>query len=180
MQLEDYDYVPSVFESVAADSKPAAEAIRSQRLLNFVLDGLACLLLYYPVGYLVSAALYPFGADLFDVVQSPLQLWPAALALALLIAFTYYLVLETATQGRSLGKWITSTVATRDNGEPISVRDAAVRSLCRLIPFEPLSVLAGQPWHDSFSHTRVVRLSRAVSHEADTLPERSTNYDVKR
>ena len=36
--------------------------------------------------------------------------------------------------------------------------DAFMRSLCRLIPFDPLSAFAGHPWHDELSKTKVIKL----------------------
>ena len=174
----EYDYVPSVFDAAAAESGPPADATRAQRLVNFLMDGLVCALLWYPVGYLISAMLYRFGADLFSALNEPTAAWITAFVLLLVVAAGYHITVETATRGRSLGKWITGTIAVRDDGEPVTARDAAVRSLLRLIPLDPFSALAGRPWHDRFSKTRVVQRVKSFAPAGRALPDASANYDV--
>lgn len=69
----------------------------------------------------------------------------------------YYTVLEGGTNGRTLGKFITKTKVVKEDGSLITWKDALLRSLCRLVPFEPFSALGGQPWHDKWTKTIVVR-----------------------
>lgn len=180
MEPEEYNYVPSVFDAVAAVHGAPSEATRSQRFLNFLVDGLACVLLFYPVGSILSAVLYRFGADIFAAVRTPLRAWPAALGLFLLIAGAYYFVVETATRGRSLGKWLTGTEAVREDGGLLASRDVFRRSLLRLIPLDPISGLAGRIWHDRFSKTRVVQRRKTFAPVESQLPDASANYDVLR
>lgn len=69
----------------------------------------------------------------------------------------YYTLMEGALNGKTLGKFVTRSRAIRDDEEPLTWQDALIRSLCRLIPFEAFSFLAGpRGWHDSFSKTKVV------------------------
>ncbi len=77
-----------------------------------------------------------------------------------LLFLIYYTLMEGATQGKTVGKMITGTVAVRNDGEPFTFYDSMVRSLCRLIPFEPLSAFGGNPWHDKWTNTRVIRPAR--------------------
>jgi uncharacterized RDD family membrane protein YckC len=76
----------------------------------------------------------------------------------------YYVVLE-GLLGISIGKLATGTRVVDGHGRAPSLRTAFVRTLCRFIPFEPLS-LAFSPddrtrgWHDTLSRTCVVRRSR--------------------
>jgi uncharacterized RDD family membrane protein YckC len=72
----------------------------------------------------------------------------------------YYSLLETATNGRTIGKMVTGTKAIRVDGNEFSGQDAVLRSLCRLVPFEGLSALFGYPWHDKWTKTRVVKVQR--------------------
>ena len=69
----------------------------------------------------------------------------------------YYIVFEGATRGRSLGKLITGTVAIQEDGSPVTWNKALLRSLSRLVPFEPFSALGTAPWHDSWTGTQVVK-----------------------
>lgn len=74
-----------------------------------------------------------------------------------LTLFGYYTVMEGAFNGKTIGKFILRTKAVCEDGSPLTWEKAALRSLCRLIPFEPFSFLAStRGWHDSLSKTYVV------------------------
>jgi uncharacterized RDD family membrane protein YckC len=74
------------------------------------------------------------------------------------LLFVYYSLMETATSGRTIGKMVTGTKGIRVDGTEFSGKDAVLRSLCRLVPFEALSALLGYPWHDKWTKTRVVKI----------------------
>lgn len=70
----------------------------------------------------------------------------------------YYVVLEVLF-GRTLGKVLTGTRVVNSDGLALSIPAAVVRTLCRLIPLEPMSFSLGEAWwHDSISRTQVVRV----------------------
>jgi uncharacterized RDD family membrane protein YckC len=78
---------------------------------------------------------------------------------ALLVYVFYYFAFETLTGGKTIGKYLTGTRAVNRDGTRISTLAAFIRSICRFVPFEPISALGGpppQPWHDSWSKTVVV------------------------
>src|SRR4051812_31439077 len=58
----------------------------------------------------------------------------------------YYTLCESLFKGRTLGKLITGTRAVRTNNEPLRFKDAFLRSLNRIVPFEVFSGF-GRPWH---------------------------------
>ncbi len=68
------------------------------------------------------------------------------------------------------GKWITKTKVVKIDGTPLTFAAILLRTLCRIIPFEPFSFLFGggypRGWHDSLTGTAVV-------------PEEYTAEDVK-
>lgn len=69
----------------------------------------------------------------------------------------YYTLMEGALEGKSLGKFVTRSRAIRDDDTALTWKDALIRSLCRLIPFEAFSFLgSSRGWHDSISKTKVV------------------------
>ena len=68
-----------------------------------------------------------------------------------------YTLLEGAANGKTLGKLITGTRALREDGSKLSWKDAFLRSLCRIIPFEAFSAFGGNPWHDRWTNTIVVK-----------------------
>jgi uncharacterized RDD family membrane protein YckC len=76
--------------------------------------------------------------------------------IAIIISFTYYLVME-GLFARSIAKFITGTVVVDENGQKPDFATIFRRSLCRFIPFDAFTFLGGsRGWHDSISHTYVV------------------------
>lgn len=73
----------------------------------------------------------------------------------LLFYLLYYSVFETL-YGKSPAKFLTKTRVVDHRGETPGWLDICGRSLCRVIPFDALSFLFGQNWHDRFSKTSVV------------------------
>jgi uncharacterized RDD family membrane protein YckC len=69
----------------------------------------------------------------------------------------FYFILESTSQ-RTIGKLITQTKVVLENGEKPSLETIIIRSLCRIIPFEPFSFFGNIPrgWHDTISKTYVV------------------------
>ncbi len=77
-----------------------------------------------------------------------------------LLLVIYYTVMEGVTKGKTIGKLVTGTVAIRADGALFTFYDAMVRSLCRIVPFEPLTTFNGNPWHDKWTNTKVVKVRR--------------------
>jgi len=69
----------------------------------------------------------------------------------------YYTICEKAFKGKTLGKLITGTKAIRDDGKELSFKNALLRSLSRIVPFEPFSAFGGYPWHDSCTGTMGIK-----------------------
>lgn len=69
----------------------------------------------------------------------------------------FYTLIEGATKGRTLGKLITKTVAVSEDGAPLTWKTALWRSLTRIVPFEVFSSFGGYPWHDTWTHTKVIK-----------------------
>ena len=79
-----------------------------------------------------------------------------------IVFLAYYTILEGATKGKTIGKMITGCRAVKEDGSDITWTDALLRSLSRIVPFEPFSALGGQPWHDRWTKTLVVKKARPV------------------
>jgi len=73
------------------------------------------------------------------------------------IMISYFIFFESFTS-RSLAKYITGTIVVSEDGSKPDLRTITKRTLCRLIPFDPLSFFANDTrgWHDSISDTYVV------------------------
>ncbi len=77
--------------------------------------------------------------------------------LMLVIFVSYYTLFEKFTNGKTPGKFLTGTRAVRSDGSPLTLNNALLRSVSRMVPFEPLSALGGCPWHDNWSNTKVIK-----------------------
>ena len=78
--------------------------------------------------------------------------------ISVLITIFYYYLMEFYNNGRTIGKYITGTMAVSLSGEMSSIQ-IWKRTLSRLIPFDALSFFGENGWHDSWSDTRVVKIS---------------------
>lgn len=86
------------------------------------------------------------------------EFYTAALLVGILNYVVYYTFCEKVFRGYTLGKLISGTRAIREDGTELTFKDALLRSLCRLVPFEPLSIWFGEGlWHDRWTKTMVIR-----------------------
>jgi uncharacterized RDD family membrane protein YckC len=114
------------------------------RFANYVID----LLIFYILSVITGVVLASFIANAGT---------PLTYLISYILYVSYFTFIEGATNGRSVGKLITRSKAVKENGTPITWNDALMRSLSRIVPFEPFSAFGGQPWHDRWSHTKVVK-----------------------
>lgn len=123
-------------------------ASQGRRFANYLLDVIGYYVIMFSLGIVLTLA----GV----VNQSTPQ--GVFLLLALVVQVLYYTFFE-ALLFRTPGKMITGTrVMTRDGDNP-TFRMAFLRSLSRLVPFEPFSFLGhlNAGWHDQWTGTCVVR-----------------------
>ena len=136
------------------------EASTTQRFLNYLID---TLLMRYGLSWATTYLLVSFflasspktAYALFGEEGSPLL---ATYLIAILNHLVYYTIAEKAFRGHTLGKLITGTRVIREDGEELTFKDALLRSLCRLVPFEGLSIWFGLGlWHDVWTKTKVIQ-----------------------
>lgn len=130
-------------------------ATLGQRFLNFIIDLIAFYLLAFVAGIIAGA----IGVAIQSEADQPL---PASFQLLFLFSFLgvylfYYTLLEGA-KGKTLGKMLTKTKAVQVDGSPLGYKKAFVRTLCRLVPFEFISVFfGGLMWHDQWTYSMTVQ-----------------------
>jgi len=138
-----------IFDDIQeADYRPLAD--KGKRLANYLLDIIFAIIFAFVIIFgfmLLVALLMPSSYESFEDFSTPL---------AYLGIYLYYAIFEGANKGRTLGKLITGTQAIREDGANLTFQDAALRSLCRLVPFEAFSGLGDAPWHDAWTKTKVV------------------------
>lgn len=137
------------------------QATQGQRFLNWLIDNL---LMRFGLSYLSGTAVGYLMANLFPeytmrVIYSEdrSDLILIGIIVVILNYIVYYTFCEKVFKGYTLGKLLTGTRAIRDNGQELSLRDAFLRTVSRLVPFEVFSGFGDRPWHDSWTKTTVVK-----------------------
>jgi uncharacterized RDD family membrane protein YckC len=134
-------------------------ATQGQRFANFLIDNL---LMRFGLGYVTGLAVAKVGALLFPefmykVAYDTTTLLILAYIIDIVDYIIYYTLSEKLFRGYTIGKLITKTRVIRTDGKEITFKDALLRSLCRLVPFEILSGF-GVPWHDAWTNTMVIKV----------------------
>lgn len=130
-----------------------------QRFSNYLLD---TLFMSFAISWATSyalvnglAAISPEAAYNLFANRSELI---ASYIIGIFNHLVYYTFCEKGFRGYTLGKAITGTRVIREDGEEITIKDAFLRSLCRLVPFEALSIWFGNGlWHDTWTRTKVIQ-----------------------
>lgn len=139
-------------------------ASQGQRFLNFLIDNLLMRYgLSYVSGMAIGAIISAISEDfLYEVVtrQNQLGYYLVAFLISYLNYIFYYTICEKLFKGYTLGKFITGTRAIRQDGKELTFKDALLRSLSRLVPFEPFSGFNTLTWHDSWTKTMVIKVRR--------------------
>ena len=136
-------------------------ATTGQRFLNFFIDNIV---MNYALSFLTGAVIggligaiapgFLNEALLQENLGSYLLL---SLGIGYLNYIVYYTLCEKLFKGKTLGKLVTGTRAVRLDGTELGFKDCILRSLSRLVPFEPFSAFGGHPWHDTWTNTTVVK-----------------------
>ncbi len=128
------------------------------RFVNYLIDLIAFYAVSFIVGMLWAAAIATGTYNYNDEIATNPGYMQLYLMLGwILIIVVYYTLFEFFAKGRTLGKMATGTVAVREDGSNLTFKDAFLRTLCRLIPFEPFSAFGYRPWHDSLTRTMVIK-----------------------
>lgn len=137
------------------------EASTGQRFLNFLIDNLLMRFgLSYLTGTFIGYLLVSIDPDFAYRLFSDESSWNLILISYIFGIFNYliyYTFCEKIFRGYTLGKLITGTRAVRQDGGELTFKNAILRSICRLVPFEPLSAFGTRPWHDEWTNTMVVK-----------------------
>ena len=151
-----------------------------QRFLNYLIDTVMQLL------FMIVLAMVSFIIGDLLGTKKPVEFVAkldqnriALYTVTYTIALIYYNLFEILF-ARTIGKFITGTAVVNEFGEKPSHENILIRSLCRLIPFNPLSVLifGGRGWHDSISKTYVVDKKALEEEKRSFYKSTSTNTEA--
>jgi uncharacterized RDD family membrane protein YckC len=125
-ELEGQDLVVATPELVTFDYQLAGPG---SRFLAQIID--------FPLQVALLVAAIVGGVSLGQAVQDPNLLIVATIVLALIVVWGYYPISEAVWSGKTLGKFAFGLRVVGDQGEPITVSQAVIRNLVRLIDFLP-------------------------------------------
>src|ERR1700755_1274439 len=107
------------------------------RFSNYLIDRL---LLYGSWQLALYFFKYQVGMFVYNIAgREKWAIYTVSYLLALLYYTLYFTIFEGSTGGKTVGKLITRTRAVTEDGQRIGFKEALIRSLCRMIPFEPFS-----------------------------------------
>jgi len=151
---------------IVEDNK-ASKVIRlANSLLDFIALAVVNLILYVIFTFLYNTT----SIELFFLLNHGGFLWD--MAVGIVVSFTYHFLAESLSDGKTFGKIITSTKVISIDGIKPSTKQYFLRSLVRQVPFDFLSFLGYNGWHDSWSDTRVISIK---NYEA----ERQAKSDIE-
>jgi len=137
------------------------DASTGQRFLNLVIDNI---LMQYGLSYLTGMAVgyvlgtfFPETAYRLFADENSFTILALGYLIVIVNYLVYYTFCEKVFRGYTLGKLITGSRAVRQDGGELTFRDAFLRSASRLVPFEAFSGLGGNPWHDKWTKTMVIK-----------------------
>lgn len=132
------------------------------RFANFLIDTILYYGIMLLVGAVIGLAFLNSGEDIDNSFLARED--GGSLFFQYILSFVSYLgfftLLEGASKGKTLGKLITGTRAIKMDGGDLTWKDAFMRSLCRIVPFEAFSAFGGFPWHDKWTDTIVTKERR--------------------
>ncbi|MBQ0151990.1 MAG: RDD family protein [Chryseobacterium sp.] len=135
-----------------------SKASKLIRFANFVIDRIVFTAFLYLLGIFAGLLQVLFDFNfLVDIITDASELGRTAdILLSSTIYLILLLVLEYFTKGRTISKYITGTKVIMIDGTQPSFSTYMLRTICRIVPFDGLSFLGENGWHDSWSNTRVI------------------------
>ena len=136
-------------------------ASTGQRFLNYLIDNLLMrfglsILTSMGVGVILGL-IAPEYLQQIAYEENTIDVFLLTYLVGIVNYLLYYTICEKAFRGYTLGKLITGTRVIRVDGGELTFKDALLRTLSRLVPFEPFSAFGGHPWHDTWTNTMVVK-----------------------
>lgn len=135
------------------------KASQGIRLANYIIDLIALMIINIILS-LISIFLYNLTSNSFFYYfyNNSSFLWDYMMGI--MVATIYYFLCENFSNGRTLGKLITNTKVLSIDGTKPSTTQILYRSLCRAVPFNAFSFLGYNGWHDSWTETRVINITK--------------------
>lgn len=132
------------------------KASQGLRFANYIVD----LIAFYVLMIIFFSIIGSFLSDPDALIDRLDKINPLLDRLLSLIFYAIYmLIIEVILKGRSLGKFITGTKVMMIDGTAPTLSHYFTRNISRAVPFDQLSFFGTNGWHDSWSDTRVVKIT---------------------
>lgn len=128
--------------------RPVNVVSGGKRFAHYFIDGIIFSFLFYPIDKLMGYLEIGYASTVGYAIL--ISWFPIYIGYAI-----YYFMFEHFLQ-TTPGKMLTNTLIINQYGQKPELNELIVRSLVRLVPFEPLSCLSDRGWHDRWSGTWVV------------------------
>lgn len=118
---------------------------------------------HFFIDLIVFQIIYEFFMICYSLVVNQMEMDMGTILIAsfnistffMLLYPLYYFVFEFYLQ-KTPGKYITKCRVVNEYGNKLSIENALIRSIIRLVPFESFSCLSDRGWHDSWSNTYLI------------------------
>ncbi|CEJ71240.1 RDD family protein [Chryseobacterium oranimense] len=133
------------------------KATTGKRFLNLFLDRLFIQAIYYAFFFIFGIGYSIVYGEGFSVENEDQNLTFSLILIFIYLAlsFCYFFFMEYYL-GKTIAKYITGTEVISIDGNKPTPQQIITRTFSRAVPFDPLSFLGNNGWHDSWSDTRVI------------------------
>lgn len=129
------------------------KASQGKRLANYLIDPIIFYMVFTAIFFIIGVLSGDLEGFMTDIENT--SRWVDTLR-AMAAYFVFMFFIKYITKGRSIGKYITGSMAIKTDGSLLTLTDFLLRNLCHIVPFDALSFLGTNGWHDGWSHTSVV------------------------
>ncbi|KPE51988.1 RDD family protein [Chryseobacterium indologenes] len=138
------------------------KASQGLRLANFIIDRIVIYILFFLYGTFSVLMYKVLNIDFFLNIADKLSTLSRFedILITTTVYFLYLFCMEYFTKGRTIGKYITGTRVMSTDGTTPTLQEFFIRNISRLVPFDVLSFLGSNGWHDNWSDTRVVNIKK--------------------
>ncbi|WP_051349407.1 RDD family protein [Chryseobacterium gregarium] len=131
------------------------KASSGKRLANFFLDRIFIQIIFYVIVFIIAFAYAVFYGRELNTDDTAVSF--VFIGIYVLLSFFYFFGMEYFT-GKTFAKFITATEVISIDGNKPTSKQIAVRTISRAVPFDQLSFLGNNGWHDNWSDTRVINI----------------------
>ncbi|ROI01592.1 MULTISPECIES: RDD family protein [unclassified Chryseobacterium] len=127
------------------------------RFINYVLDRIFIQIIFYMTFFMLGMLYTIIYGEVIDgkAIDNDQVATFYIFIFYLVLSFLYFFFMEYYL-GRTLAKYITGTEVVSIDGAKPGIQQIISRTFIRAVPFNSLSFLGQNGWHDSWSETRVI------------------------